>query len=182
MFKLATIGTIIISLLTISEAKAADYPAIILGQMTSTSVAATVNVLNSATSEDNVIIYIDSQGGEYFAGLDVLAAMENSKANVSCKVGSLAASAAALVLLGCYNNITVPDSAAIVFHLPYYPGDNGEKIRDQQLSSHNLRILEYKVCFSEILGNKYSDYATGGDVFLTGKEFKTLRKNGCLRK
>lgn len=132
-----------------------------------------VAVLQQAEKEHKpVIINIDSQGGLVIAGQAIMKALNQTKAEVTCKVDKYAASAAADILVACKNRIVDP-KAVILFHLPFRTIKDVGDVRTYSDSKDMEDFLTKNYGFENIFTNMddLHRYLMGGDVTYTGFEF-----------
>lgn len=85
---------------------------------------------------DEIIIRINSGGGEVLQGLSIFNAIMQSPAYTVCQVDGVAASMAGVILFAA-NKITMNDFGRIMLHNPYYPG-----MDEAKLSKKELKALE----------------------------------------
>lgn len=106
------------------------------GEVTAESVAPLVEAL--ATAQGEVTIDIDSPGGSVYAGWDLVHAIEQSPAKVTCIVDGEADSMAAVVLQACDVRI-MTERSALMMHEPSVGGGGQPDELARELT--HLRIM-----------------------------------------
>jgi len=117
-----------------------------------------------------ITIYIDSPGGYVDESNAIIDRIKTDNHVETCKVRGEAASAAALITSAC-EKVEVSPTSYILFHLPFVPSPDGQKLRSPEMIAYYLKVQEETLHISKILGDKYYLYASGQDVELTPKEF-----------
>jgi len=149
-----------------------DY---IIGEITNENMNHLLIVTSLIKPTEKVELTIDSPGGAYYPAVAVISNIESRDIDVSCRVGGEASSAAALILLAC-DDAVVPDTALIMFHLPYMVV-NGSIIRDAEITQENIAFVKALGLHKILTEEQWVAYTTGKDVTITGKDFKTQLKN-----
>lgn len=148
------------------------------------TVSGLLYLLQTATSDDDITIYINSPGGSVEAGMPVLKAMQESKANhIEAVVTGMAASMAEGIALES-DHITMKPGTQLMFHY----GSVGSKVlTESDMKSKNVAIANYMVLMDGLLhtqGDKFitkggwSTIHKGGLYWLSDKEFKDLGGDG----
>jgi ATP-dependent protease ClpP protease subunit len=83
--------------------------------------------LLNAKKGDRILINIDSPGGHSDMSIRISAAILKTKATVTCKVGKMAASGAAIILASCHK-VEIPNDSYILFHTVRTPDIFGNPI------------------------------------------------------
>lgn len=68
--------------------------------------------------EEDVVLHIDSIGGDVFAGLRIIQAIENHKGQVIAECGIIVASIASVIALSC-NRLTITKDTFMMIHKPW---------------------------------------------------------------
>lgn len=76
------------------------------------------NYINTKQGEESITIYIDSPGGDVFAGLRAIKAINNSKTPVIAECGVVVASIAAIIALSC-PTIKINKDTFMMVHKPW---------------------------------------------------------------
>ena len=76
------------------------------------------NFVEENQNEPELTVYIDSVGGDVFAGLRMIKAIENSKVPVIAECGILVASIAAIIALSC-SKLEVSKDTFMMIHKPW---------------------------------------------------------------
>lgn len=174
------ISLIVTAILGVHEAKAAEvvlplpHEIVIEGHMTFEGLQPTIDKLQAGTENDIFYISINSPGGEADTGFALAHAMRSNKSREVCEIKGLAASAAAVTLLGCDSIITDADDV-IMFHTPYYLIDD-EPVRTAKLNGEYLpRFITLR--FDILTGDEWFKFVQGGDVYMSGDVFKVRFNN-----
>lgn len=137
-----------------------------------------VKLIESAAMD--IDLYINSPGGDVFAGLNVVNAIQKSKVQVTAHVEVMAASIAGVIALAC-DKIEIDKNSLIMLHNCW------------TISSGNKKALEQDIkgmeAIDNILHNIISENSTDetliaqieeGDVWLTGEEVAEIFTNAEL--
>jgi ATP-dependent Clp protease protease subunit len=80
------------------------------------SVAVLMAQIEAAQTSDGIVIDIDTPGGYVFAGLEGVAAIENSQVPVICSVSGMAASMGSVLLQACDYRVMTSGTSVIMIH------------------------------------------------------------------
>lgn len=107
-----------------------------------------VDKLNDA-DDDELILHVNSMGGDVFAALAIFNAIKNFKGTVTAKVDGIAASAASLVVCAA-NKVVMASNALMMIHLPatflsgFYTSTDLSKARDALAATEDAIIDTYQ--------------------------------------
>lgn len=136
--------------------------------------------LLEAKKGEKVTIYINSPGGNAEMGYRISDAIAKSKAEVTCKVKKLAASAAAIILASCHK-VVVPDDAYILFHAPYIPTIFGQKVfeddpilDDNEKAAFRNLVVRVKIIMQSVLTDWQIRAVVVNklDIWMPGSQYK----------
>lgn len=137
-----------------------------------------VKLIESAVAD--VDLYINSPGGDVFAGLNVVNAIQKSKVQVTAHVEVMAASIAGVIALAC-DKIEIDKNSLIMLHNCWTISSGNKKALEQ-----DIKAME---AIDNILHNIISENSTDetliaqieeGDVWLTGEEAAEIFTNAEL--
>lgn len=137
-----------------------------------------VKLIESAVTD--VDLYINSPGGDVFAGLNVVNAIQKSKVQVTAHVEVMAASIAGVIALAC-DKIEIDKNSLIMLHNCWTVSSGNKKALEQ-----DIKAME---AIDNILHNIISENSTDdtliaqieeGDVWLTGEEVAEIFTNAEL--
>lgn len=132
-----------------------------------------------AATED-IDLYINSPGGDVFAGLNVVNAIQKSKVQVTAHVEVMAASIAGVIALAC-DKIEIDKNSLVMLHNCWTVSSGNKKALEQ-----DIKAME---AVDNILHNIIAENATDdtlisqieeGDVWLTGEEVAEIFTNAEL--
>lgn len=138
----------------------------------------TVKAIQTAT--EDIDLYINSPGGDVFAGLNVVNAIQKSKVPVTAHVEVMAASIAGVIALAC-DKIEIDKNSLIMLHNCWTISSGNKKALEQ-----DIKAME---AIDNILHNIISENSTDetliaqieeGDVWLTGEEVANIFTNAEL--
>lgn len=131
--------------------------------------------LDIAGYGDTVKVVVNSPGG-FLVSANLLYLKQKKAvsqgAKIECEVKNLAASAAAVFLLGCTSVESSDPEAIVVFHLPYYLSKDGQKVRDPMLNIRFVAFLNTFFQFKNKMGARYENFLMGFDVWFKVKDFE----------
>lgn len=137
-----------------------------------------VKLIESAVAD--VDLYINSPGGDVFAGLNVVNAIQKSKVQVTAHVEVMAASIAGVIALAC-DKIEIDKNSLIMLHNCWTISSGNKKALEQ-----DIKAME---AIDNILHNIIGENSTDdtlisqieeGDVWLTGEEVAEIFTNAEL--
>lgn len=138
----------------------------------------TVKAIQTAT--EDIDLYINSPGGDVFAGLNVVNAIQKAKVQVTAHVEVMAASIAGVIALAC-DKIEIDKNSLIMLHNCWTISSGNKKALEQ-----DIKAME---AIDNILHNIISENSTDdslisqieeGDVWLTGEEVAEIFTNAEL--
>ena len=138
----------------------------------------TVKAIQAAT--EDIDLYINSPGGDVFAGLNVVNAIQKSKVQVTAHVEVMAASIAGVIALAC-DKIEIDKNSLVMLHNCWTVSSGNKKALEQ-----DIKAME---AVDNILHNIITENATDdtlieqieeGDVWLTGEEVAETFANAEL--
>lgn len=138
----------------------------------------TVKAIQTAT--EDIDLYINSPGGDVFAGLNVVNAIQKSKVQVTAHVEVMAASIAGVIALAC-DKIEIDKNSLIMLHNCWTISSGNKKALEQ-----DIKAME---AIDNILHNIISENSTDetltsqieeGDVWLPGEEVAEIFTNAEL--
>ena len=138
----------------------------------------TVKAIQTAT--EDIDLYINSPGGDVFAGLNVVNAIQKAKVQVTAHVEVMAASIAGVIALAC-GKIEIDKNSLIMLHNCWTVSSGNKKALEQ-----DIKAME---AIDNILHNIISENSTDdtliaqiedGDVWLTGEEVAEIFTNAEL--
>ena len=137
-----------------------------------------VKLIESAVAD--IDLYINSPGGDVFAGLNVVNAIQKAKVQVTAHVEVMAASIAGVIALAC-DKIEIDKNSLIMLHNCWTISSGNKKALEQ-----DIKAME---AIDNILHNIISENSTDdsliaqieeGDVWLTGEEVAEIFTNAEL--
>lgn len=137
-----------------------------------------VKLIESAVAD--VDLYINSPGGDVFAGLNVVNAIQKAKVQVTAHVEVMAASIAGVIALAC-DKIEIDKNSLVMLHNCWTVSMGNKKALEQ-----DIKAME---AIDNILHNIISENSTDdtliaqieeGDVWLTGEEVAEIFTNAEL--
>ena len=138
----------------------------------------TVKAIQTAT--EDIDLYINSPGGNVFAGLNVVNAIQKAKVQVTAHVEVMAASIAGVIALAC-DKIEIDKNSLVMLHNCWTVSSGNKKALEQ-----DIKAME---AIDNILHNIISENSTDdtliaqideGDVWLTGEEVAEIFTNAEL--
>lgn len=138
----------------------------------------TVKAIQTAT--EDIDLYINSPGGDVFAGLNVVNAIQKSKVQVTAHVEVMAASIAGVIALAC-DTIEIDKNSLVMLHNCWTVSSGNKKALEQ-----DIKAME---AIDNILHNIITENSTDdtlisqideGDVWLTGEEVADIFTNAEL--
>lgn len=137
-----------------------------------------VKLIESAVAD--IDLYINSPGGDVFAGLRVVNAIQKTKVQVTAHVEVMAASIAGIIALAC-DKIEIDKNSLVMLHNCWTVSTGNKKALEQ-----DIKAME---AIDNILHNIISENSTDetliaqieeGDVWLTGEEVAEIFTNAEL--
>lgn len=151
------------------------YTTIISGPiMSPTEYYNLINILNTATDKDTVIIKLSSPGGSVEIGVIICNAIFNSKATVITQAIGITASIAAVIWC-CGKRKSISPTATLMFHMPS-SFTFGKTADIEEQSGHMQTYFKalLKSITSRILTDQEYDQMVNGrrDIFISYSELK----------
>ena len=137
-----------------------------------------VKLIESAVAD--IDLYINSPGGDVFAGLNVVNAIQKSKVQVTAHVEVMAASIAGVIALAC-DKVEIDKNSLVMLHNCWTVSTGNKKALEQ-----DIKAME---AVDSVLHNIISENSTDdtliaqideGDVWLTGEEVANIFTNAEL--
>lgn len=137
-----------------------------------------VKLIESAAMD--IDLYINSPGGDVFAGLNVVNAIQKAKVQVTAHVEVMAASIAGVIALAC-DKIEIDKNSLVMLHNCWTISSGNKKALEQ-----DIKAME---AIDNVLHNIISENSTDdtliaqideGDVWLTGEEVAEIFTNAEL--
>lgn len=137
-----------------------------------------LDCIRSATSKDEIRIYINSEGGNVFSAIQLMNALQTSEAHIVAVVEGWCCSAATFIFL-CADEFEIAPHSAFMFH-NYSAGMSGKG------GEMAAQVDFFRVWSSDLLKEIYKDFLTlteiemilnNQDIWQTAEEItKRLRK------
>lgn len=126
--------------------------------------------LRLLTEKDTVVIHVNNYGGSVHSGMEIMAAMEDSKAHIIARVESPSYSMASLIACQA-DELYIHDTAYLMFHT--YSGGFQGKSSDSRSLIEALDTLMVRVlttrCHNILTPEQVSDLMKGIDVYVHPK-------------
>ncbi len=149
-------------------------------EVTDKSVSGLLSLLRTAREEDDITIYINSPGGSVEAGMPVLEAMQESKANhIEAVVTGMAASMAEGIALES-DHVTMKPNTKLMFH---YGDVGGVVLKESDMHSKDEMLANYMTLMDGMMHTQEGQIITkegwdiihnGGMYWVSASEFKRL--------
>jgi len=137
------------------------------------------HLLNTATENDEVIFYINTEGGNVYAALGIIEAMNRSKAKIHSIIEGECMSAGTLIMLNS-DKVTITDSAAIMCHSAHYspPVSHVTNVKKNANSFHEIwRNIERKTYSGFLTDEELADISKGVEIWFSAEETKSRMKS-----
>ena len=125
-------------------------------------------------AEEDVELVINSPGGDVFAGLQMVKAIENCKHKVTARVEVMAASIAAIIALSCEKILIGKNDLMMLHNCWTFTAGNKEQLQQEiDMMSAIDRVLHNVIeehCYDDELISRVNE----GDVWMTGDEVAEL--------
>jgi membrane-bound ClpP family serine protease len=140
-----------------------------------------IRYLENAPRGSKLTLNIDSPGGLVSTTMRVVEAMSSSNAIISCNVGNLAASGAAVTMLQC-DKIKFQDNSLVLFHIPYYVVGN-VAVHNPFTTEEFMNFLNKNYCFRDMLNaTLYEKMIMGHDIVIKKDVITEMLKASCRMK
>lgn len=132
----------------------------------------TVDRVRKAEKGTTVHIYLSSHGGSVAHMLQIITAIQTSKADVIIHVDGFAFSAAAIITFAG-NDVVIPDDALVMFHVARYNTPKGTVLLplNHPVQQHLIKMMD-KYAGHVLTDLDVRRVLNGEDVFISGKEIK----------
>ena len=138
----------------------------------------TVKAIQAAT--EDIDLYINSPGGDVFAGLNVVNAIQKSKVQVTAHVEVMAASIAGVIALAC-DTVEIDKNSLVMLHNCWTVSSGNKKALEQDIKA--MEAVD-NILHNIIIENATDDTLIAqieeGDVWLTGEEVAETFANAEL--
>lgn len=137
-----------------------------------------VKAIQAAT--EDIDLYINSPGGDVFAGLNVVNAIQKSKVQVTAHVEVMAASIAGVIALAC-DKVEIDKNSLVMLHNCWTVSSGNKKALEQDIKAMEAvdNILHNIINENSTDGTLISQIEEG-DVWLTGEEVADIFTNAEL--
>lgn len=152
----------------------------------SSSAKVTTEILTQANTDDSILIEIRSPGGSLKALVEILDAMQDTKAKVHCNIQGWAASTAAILAWNC-PTLSADHGSLVLFHVPAItiePLKTEKRLTpqvldkySQDLKNSNTFILS-RYLKGAMSSKNLKSYNAGLDVVVPAKE--TIARHAAL--
>ena len=119
---------------------------------------------------EDVVLHIDSPGGDAFEGLDTAHCIANAKYKVTARVGFLAASAAAIIALAC-DAVEIEKNSLLMLHNCWTISIGSKtQLRSDADGMEAIDKVMHNIIDEHCDDDSIFDAIEKGDVYLTGDE------------
>nr|DAU18880.1 MAG TPA: Putative ATP dependent Clp protease [Caudoviricetes sp.] len=138
----------------------------------------TVKAIQTAT--EDIDLYINSPGGDVFAGLNVVNAIQKSKVQVTAHVEVMAASIAGVIALAC-DKIEIDKNSLVMLHNCWTVSSGNKKALEQDIKAMEaIDNILHNIITENSTDNTLISQIEEGDVWLTGEEVADIFTNAEL--
>ncbi len=138
----------------------------------------TVKAIQSAT--EDIDLYINSPGGDVFAGLNVVNAIQKAKVQVTAHVEVMAASIAGVIALAC-DKIEIDKNSLVMLHNCWTVSSGNKKALEQDIKAMEaIDNILHNIITENSTDNTLISQIEEGDVWLTGEEVAEIFTNAEL--
>lgn len=138
----------------------------------------TVKAIQTAT--EDIDLYINSPGGDVFAGLNVVNAIQKSKVQVTAHVEVMAASIAGVIALAC-DKIEIDKNSLVMLHNCWTVSSGNKKALEQDIKAMEaIDNILHNIITENSTDNTLISQIEEGDVWLTGEEVAEIFTNAEL--
>lgn len=119
---------------------------------------------------EDVVLHIDSPGGDAFEGLETAHCIANAKCKVTARVGFLAASAAAIIALAC-DAVEIDKNSLLMLHNCWTISIGSKtQLRSDADGMEAIDKVMHNIIDEHCDNGDIFDAIEKGDVYLTGEE------------
>lgn len=132
------------------------------------------------TATEDIDLYINSPGGDVFAGLNVVNAIQKSKVQVTAHVEVMAASIAGVIALAC-DTIEIDKNSLVMLHNCWTVSSGNKKALEQDIKAMEaVDNILHNIITENSTDNTLISQIEDGDVWLTGEEVADIFTNAEL--
>lgn len=166
---------------SVSKAEAAEHKILLTGPVNEQQYVRELPKILKIKEGDTVYIRVHGPGGSMMYGLELMRLLTKVDTTKVCSVKSYAASMSAFYLTMC-DKIYTNKQAKVMFHLPYVPGEGGQKTRSPEVLEFGNWITE-KLGVDKILPPEAKKaYDAGKDVWMSGETLVKLMEKAPREK
>lgn len=137
-----------------------------------------VKAIQAAT--EDIDLYINSPGGDVFAGLNVVNAIQKSKVQVTAHVEVMAASIAGVIALAC-DKIEIDKNSLVMLHNCWTVSSGNKKALEQDIKAMDaVDNILHNIITENATDDTLIEQIEEGDVWLTGEEVADIFTNAEL--
>lgn len=137
-----------------------------------------VKAIQAAT--EDIDLYINSPGGDVFAGLNVVNAIQKSKVKVTAHVEVMAASIAGVIALSC-DTVEIDKNSLVMLHNCWTVSSGNKKALEQDIKAMNaVDNILHNIIAENATDDTLIEQIEEGDVWLTGEEVAEIFTNAEL--
>lgn len=137
-----------------------------------------VKAIQAAT--EDIDLYINSPGGDVFAGLNVVNAIQKSKVQVTAHVEVMAASIAGVIALAC-DKIEIDKNSLVMLHNCWTVSSGNKKALEQDIKAMDaVDNILHNIITENATDDTLIEQIEEGDVWLTGEEVAEIFTNAEL--
>ncbi|MDU5281456.1 MAG: Clp protease ClpP [Dialister sp.] len=138
----------------------------------------TVKAIQTAT--EDIDLYINSPGGDVFAGLNVVNAIQKAKVQVTAHVEVMAASIAGVIALAC-DKIEIDKNSLVMLHNCWTVSSGNKKALEQDIKAMEaVDTVLHNIIAENTTDDTLIAQIDEGDVWLTGEEVAEIFSNAEL--
>lgn len=145
----------------------------------------TINILRDATVNDIIELHLNTPGGSIYTGLNIIDAVNISKAKVNLHISGLCASCGTLIFAGGkYNEIMINDHTTFLFH-SVWSGTFGKvhEMKDVVQNTEEQMKLMFEEIYKDILTrDELDEIYKGRELYLLGRDVKERLENRELKR
>lgn len=137
-----------------------------------------VKLIESAVAD--IDLYINSPGGDVFAGLNVVNAIQKVKVQVTAHVEVMAASIAGVIALAC-DKVEIDKNSLVMLHNCWTVSTGNKKALEQDIKAMEaVDTVLHNIISENSTDNTLISQIEEGDVWLTGEEVANIFTNAEL--
>lgn len=136
-----------------------------------------LNILKTAETHDTIIIYINSEGGDLFTTIQIIAAIEKSNASVITSLDGCAYSAATMIFLAGKSHLVSPYSSFMIHNYSGAMAGKGHEISSQiKFTDSFVKSFINKIYKNFLTAKEISDIIDGKDLWMDSEEVERRLK------